>query len=175
MHLYDMFFQHTSKYPVSPELFLTVGSSMSKPKCVCVFCAPCRRGAGLPRGPDWPAAHQRGLQAQRGQAVRRPLHRVAVHERLHGATRDLRSAAAPQASPPTTWRVSVSPACFWFVHTDVVYHPWKKEEAGNQTREIMYTISLSNPLAPKTSTVSEMQVHTLIRGGFFVGHSSFGT
>lgn len=40
----------------------------------------------------------------------------------------------------------------------MVYHPWKKEEAGNQTREIMYTISLSNPLAPKTSTVSETQV-----------------
>ncbi|XP_076591891.1 protein Aster-B isoform X2 [Chaetodon auriga] len=41
--------------------------------------------------------------------------------------------------------------------SDVVYHPWKKEDAGNQTREIMYTISLSNPLAPKTSTVSETQ------------------
>lgn len=41
--------------------------------------------------------------------------------------------------------------------SDVVYHPWKKEETGNQTREIMYTISLSNPLAPKTSTVSETQ------------------
>ncbi|KAM3615683.1 uncharacterized protein V6R79_006238 [Siganus canaliculatus] len=41
--------------------------------------------------------------------------------------------------------------------TDVVYHPWKKEDAGNQTREIMYTISLSNPLAPKTSTASETQ------------------
>lgn len=43
---------------------------------------------------------------------------------------------------------------------DVVYHPWKKEEAGNQTREIMYTISLNNPLAPKTSTASEMQVQS---------------
>uniref|UniRef100_A0A8C2ZGQ2 GRAM domain containing 1B n=1 Tax=Cyclopterus lumpus TaxID=8103 RepID=A0A8C2ZGQ2_CYCLU len=41
--------------------------------------------------------------------------------------------------------------------SDVVYHPWKKEEAGNQTREIMYTISLSNPLAPKTATVIETQ------------------
>nr|XP_020456078.1 GRAM domain-containing protein 1B isoform X8 [Monopterus albus] len=41
--------------------------------------------------------------------------------------------------------------------TDVVYRPWKKEEAGNQTREIMYTISLSNPLAPKTATVTETQ------------------
>ncbi|XP_031716743.1 protein Aster-B isoform X15 [Anarrhichthys ocellatus] len=41
--------------------------------------------------------------------------------------------------------------------SDVVYHPWKKEEAGNQTREIMYTISLSNPLAPKTATVTETQ------------------
>ncbi|XP_057176627.1 protein Aster-B isoform X4 [Triplophysa rosa] len=39
----------------------------------------------------------------------------------------------------------------------VVYHPWMKEEAGNQTREIMYTISLSNPLAPKTATVTETQ------------------
>ncbi|KAG1938732.1 hypothetical protein F2P79_017499 [Pimephales promelas] len=41
--------------------------------------------------------------------------------------------------------------------TDVVYHPWKKEDAGNQTRDIMYTISLSNPLAPKTATVTETQ------------------
>uniref|UniRef100_A0A8B9LBE5 GRAM domain containing 1Bb n=1 Tax=Astyanax mexicanus TaxID=7994 RepID=A0A8B9LBE5_ASTMX len=41
--------------------------------------------------------------------------------------------------------------------SDVVFHPWKKEDAGNQTREIMYTISLSNPLAPKTATVSETQ------------------
>ncbi|XP_069038857.1 protein Aster-B isoform X4 [Lepisosteus oculatus] len=41
--------------------------------------------------------------------------------------------------------------------SDVVYHPWRKEEAGNQTREIMYTISLTNPLAPKTATVTETQ------------------
>ncbi|XP_065816706.1 protein Aster-B isoform X12 [Labrus bergylta] len=41
--------------------------------------------------------------------------------------------------------------------SDIVYHPWKKEEAGNQTREILYTISLSNPLAPKTATVTETQ------------------
>lgn len=47
-----------------------------------------------------------------------------------------------------------------FCFLDVVYHPWKKEDAGNQTREIMYTISLSNPLAPKTSTASETQVQS---------------
>ncbi|KAL0183026.1 hypothetical protein M9458_022401, partial [Cirrhinus mrigala] len=41
--------------------------------------------------------------------------------------------------------------------SDVVYHPWRKEDTGNQTREIMYTISLSNPLAPKTATVTETQ------------------
>uniref|UniRef100_A0A8C1ZCW5 GRAM domain containing 1Ba n=1 Tax=Cyprinus carpio TaxID=7962 RepID=A0A8C1ZCW5_CYPCA len=41
--------------------------------------------------------------------------------------------------------------------SDVVYHSWKKEDTGNQTREIMYTISLSNPLAPKTATVTETQ------------------
>uniref|UniRef100_A0AAZ3RDA6 VASt domain-containing protein n=1 Tax=Oncorhynchus tshawytscha TaxID=74940 RepID=A0AAZ3RDA6_ONCTS len=43
--------------------------------------------------------------------------------------------------------------------SDIVYHPWKKEkeETGNQTREIMYTISLTNPLAPKTATVTETQ------------------
>ncbi|TNN01600.1 hypothetical protein fugu_010982 [Takifugu bimaculatus] len=41
--------------------------------------------------------------------------------------------------------------------SDVVYQPWKKEDAGDQTREIMYTISLTNPLAPKTSTASEIQ------------------
>lgn len=45
-----------------------------------------------------------------------------------------------------------------FLDPDIVYHPWKKEEAGNQTRVIMYTISLSNPLAPKTATVTETQV-----------------
>ncbi|CAB1316730.1 unnamed protein product [Coregonus sp. 'balchen'] len=42
--------------------------------------------------------------------------------------------------------------------SDIVYHPWKKEkESGNQTREIMYTVSLTNPLAPKTATVTETQ------------------
>ncbi|KAM8853511.1 protein Aster-B isoform X6 [Synchiropus splendidus] len=41
--------------------------------------------------------------------------------------------------------------------SDVVYHPWKKEDAGNQTRDIMYTISLTNPLAPKSATVTETQ------------------
>uniref|UniRef100_A0A672STE2 GRAM domain containing 1B n=1 Tax=Sinocyclocheilus grahami TaxID=75366 RepID=A0A672STE2_SINGR len=41
--------------------------------------------------------------------------------------------------------------------TDVVYQPWKKEDAGNQTRAIVYTISLTNPLAPKTATVTETQ------------------
>ena len=40
----------------------------------------------------------------------------------------------------------------------MVYHPWKKEGEGNQTREILYTISLSNPLAPKTANVTETQV-----------------
>ncbi len=50
---------------------------------------------------------------------------------------------------------------YWFdlfPLSDVVYHPWRKEDTGNQTREIMYTISLSNPLAPKTATVTETQV-----------------
>uniref|UniRef100_A0A8C9W5Q2 GRAM domain containing 1B n=1 Tax=Scleropages formosus TaxID=113540 RepID=A0A8C9W5Q2_SCLFO len=43
--------------------------------------------------------------------------------------------------------------------SDVMYSPWKKkeEEAGNQMREIRYTISLTNPLAPKTATVTETQ------------------
>ncbi|XP_059394922.1 protein Aster-B isoform X1 [Carassius carassius] len=41
--------------------------------------------------------------------------------------------------------------------SDVVYNPWRKENTGNQSREIMYTISLSNPLAPKTATVTETQ------------------
>lgn len=50
---------------------------------------------------------------------------------------------------------------YWFYLfslSGVVYHPWRKEDTGNQTREIMYTISLSNPLAPKTATVTETQV-----------------
>uniref|UniRef100_A0AAV2J022 VASt domain-containing protein n=1 Tax=Knipowitschia caucasica TaxID=637954 RepID=A0AAV2J022_KNICA len=41
--------------------------------------------------------------------------------------------------------------------SEIVFHPWRKEENGNQTREILYTISLSNPLAPKTATVTETQ------------------
>ncbi|XP_039620107.1 protein Aster-B isoform X2 [Polypterus senegalus] len=41
--------------------------------------------------------------------------------------------------------------------SDMVYHPWRKEDNGNQTREIMYTITLTNPLAPKTATVTETQ------------------
>ncbi|XP_072094436.1 protein Aster-B isoform X7 [Mobula birostris] len=41
--------------------------------------------------------------------------------------------------------------------TDMVSHPWKKEVNGNQTRVILYTIALSNPLAPKTATVTETQ------------------
>ncbi|TKS83862.1 GRAM domain-containing protein 1B [Collichthys lucidus] len=39
----------------------------------------------------------------------------------------------------------------------VVYHPWRKEHEGDQTREIMYTIALNNPLAPKAATVTEAQ------------------
>lgn len=51
------------------------------------------------------------------------------------------------------------------VPADVVYRPWKKDdETGNQTREIMYTISLSNPLAPKTATVTETQVTLRVLG-----------
>ncbi|XP_072309451.1 protein Aster-B isoform X9 [Eucyclogobius newberryi] len=41
--------------------------------------------------------------------------------------------------------------------SEIVFHPWRKEENGNQSREILYTISLSNPLAPKTATVTETQ------------------
>ncbi|KAK1800279.1 hypothetical protein P4O66_000323 [Electrophorus voltai] len=47
--------------------------------------------------------------------------------------------------------------------SDVVYRPWKREESGNQTREIMYTITLSNPLAPKTATVTETQVASCLQ------------
>lgn len=41
---------------------------------------------------------------------------------------------------------------------EILFHPWKKEENGNQTRVILYTITLTNPLAPKTATVTETQV-----------------
>ncbi|KAG7244521.1 hypothetical protein CRUP_013529 [Coryphaenoides rupestris] len=40
---------------------------------------------------------------------------------------------------------------------DVVYHPWSKEREGNQTRELMYNVSLSNPLTPKSAAVTETQ------------------
>ncbi|XP_077163301.1 protein Aster-B isoform X3 [Paroedura picta] len=41
--------------------------------------------------------------------------------------------------------------------SDIIFHPWKKEETGNQSRVILYTITLTNPLAPKTATVTETQ------------------
>ncbi|XP_032085000.1 protein Aster-B isoform X2 [Thamnophis elegans] len=41
--------------------------------------------------------------------------------------------------------------------SDVIFHPWKKEETGNQSRVILYTITLTNPLAPKTATITETQ------------------
>ncbi|XP_068094918.1 protein Aster-B isoform X3 [Hyperolius riggenbachi] len=41
--------------------------------------------------------------------------------------------------------------------TEVIFHPWKKEENGNQTRVVLYTIMLTNPLAPKSATVTETQ------------------
>ncbi|XP_061449155.1 protein Aster-B isoform X1 [Rhineura floridana] len=41
--------------------------------------------------------------------------------------------------------------------SDIVFHPWKKEQTGNQSRVILYTITLTNPLAPKTATVTETQ------------------
>ncbi|KAM6312428.1 protein Aster-B isoform 4-T4 [Podargus strigoides] len=41
--------------------------------------------------------------------------------------------------------------------SDIIFHPWKKEENGNQTRVILYTINLTNLLAPKTATVTETQ------------------
>ncbi|XP_054251488.1 protein Aster-B isoform X4 [Indicator indicator] len=41
--------------------------------------------------------------------------------------------------------------------SDIIFHPWKKEDNGNQTRVILYTITLTNPLAPKTATVTETQ------------------
>lgn len=39
----------------------------------------------------------------------------------------------------------------------MVYHPWTKQQDGNQTRDIMYTVALSNPLIPKMSTATETQ------------------
>lgn len=45
-----------------------------------------------------------------------------------------------------------------FLFSDIIFHPWKKEENGNQSRVILYTITLTNPLAPKTATVRETQV-----------------
>ncbi|XP_032954178.1 protein Aster-B isoform X6 [Rhinolophus ferrumequinum] len=41
--------------------------------------------------------------------------------------------------------------------SDIIFQPWKKEENGNQSRVILYTITLTNPLAPKTATVRETQ------------------
>uniref|UniRef100_A0A3B4BNI9 VASt domain-containing protein n=1 Tax=Periophthalmus magnuspinnatus TaxID=409849 RepID=A0A3B4BNI9_9GOBI len=41
--------------------------------------------------------------------------------------------------------------------SDVVHRPWRKDPDGNQTRELMYSIALNNPLAPKAATVTETQ------------------
>lgn len=41
--------------------------------------------------------------------------------------------------------------------SDVVHRPWRRDPVGNQTRELMYSIALNNPLAPKTATVTETQ------------------
>lgn len=41
--------------------------------------------------------------------------------------------------------------------SDVVHRPWRRDPDGNQTRELMYSIALNNPLAPKTATVTETQ------------------
>ncbi|XP_043935411.1 protein Aster-B-like [Protopterus annectens] len=38
-----------------------------------------------------------------------------------------------------------------------IFHPWKKEESGNQSRVILYSITLTNPFMPKTSRVTENQ------------------
>lgn len=59
------------------------------------------------------------------------------------------------------WRGPASlPPSFWGSPppSDIIFHPWKKEENGNQSRVILYTITLTNPLAPKTATVRETQV-----------------
>ncbi|CAL1574035.1 unnamed protein product [Knipowitschia caucasica] len=42
--------------------------------------------------------------------------------------------------------------------SDVVHRPWRKDPDGNQTRELMYSIALNNPLAPKAATVTETQI-----------------
>uniref|UniRef100_A0A8C6WEA5 GRAM domain containing 1Ba n=1 Tax=Neogobius melanostomus TaxID=47308 RepID=A0A8C6WEA5_9GOBI len=41
--------------------------------------------------------------------------------------------------------------------SDVVHRPWRRDPDGNQTRELMYSIALNNPLAPRTATVTETQ------------------
>lgn len=129
---------------------------------------PRRRGTSLPWGSQWQAAYQWDLQVQCGQAVWHPFHGVSVHEWFHGAEAILRSVrlmflhVIQSSHVWAPWKecklkrqaLFNSNICF----SDIVYHPWKKEEDGNQTREIMYTISLSNPLAPKTATVTETQV-----------------
>lgn len=58
---------------------------------------------------------------------------------------------------------------YCFLLSDIIFHPWKKEENGNQTRVILYTITLTNPLAPKTATVTETQVCGRAAGVYFVG------
>uniref|UniRef100_A0A8C4Z616 GRAM domain containing 1Ba n=1 Tax=Gadus morhua TaxID=8049 RepID=A0A8C4Z616_GADMO len=41
--------------------------------------------------------------------------------------------------------------------SDVVNRPWTTELEADQTRELTYNVSLSNPLTPKTAAVSETQ------------------
>lgn len=73
----------------------------------------------------------------------------------------LRSASAKRVVQILTrWRFYFS-----ISFPDIVFHPWKKEETGNQSRVILYTITLTNPLAPKTATVTETQVSGGLRAG----------
>lgn len=57
------------------------------------------------------------------------------------------------------WHASLPPSSHGpSLSSDIIFHPWKKEDNGNQSRVILYTITLTNPLAPKTATVRETQV-----------------
>uniref|UniRef100_A0A8C3LD68 GRAM domain containing 1B n=1 Tax=Chrysolophus pictus TaxID=9089 RepID=A0A8C3LD68_CHRPC len=58
---------------------------------------------------------------------------------------------------PDLASLSITLMEYCFLLSDIIFHPWKKEENGNQTRVILYTITLTNPLAPKTATVTETQ------------------
>lgn len=115
--------------PVGEQSVCRGWAEPAMPQCAS-FCRAPPPPASLPWGSPWLPSEASGSAGSR---------EVLWGESRWGGT-----------SSPSSLQGSRSP--------DIVFHPWKKEENGDQSRLILYTINLTNPLAPKTATVRETQV-----------------